>query len=152
MFKKILVPSDLSEQSMPGIYRAAELAKLMGAELVLLNVRPEFMSKEEMVLLRIKYYDFLKQEKDTAVAAKKILEEELRRAGGAGLKHQSLLREGDPHREILETAEELGCDLIVVTTTGRTGLLEHLRGSDAEQLVKDTHVPILVLPVPRTKG
>src|SRR5690606_16736611 len=112
--------SDLSEQSTPGIHRAAELAKLMGAELVLLNVRPEFMSKEEMVLLRIKYYDFLKQEKDTAVAAKKILEEELRRARGADLKHQTLLREGDPHHEILETAEELGCDLIVITTTGRT--------------------------------
>jgi nucleotide-binding universal stress UspA family protein len=151
MFHKILVPSDLSEQSLPAVDRAVRLAQMCGAEIVLLNVRPEFMSKSEMVMLRISAYDFIKEESDTAVAVKQILEEELRRAGGSGLKHQTILREGDPHREILETAEELNCDLIVVTTTGRTGLLEHIRGSDAEQLVKSTHTPILVLPIPPAK-
>ncbi len=151
MFKKILVPSDLSEQSMPGVRQAVEWAKLCNAELVMLNVRPEFMSKDEMVLLRVSSYEFLKDERDTAVAAKKILEEELVRAGGGEIKHQVLLREGDPVHEILETAEKTGCDLIVITTTGRTGLLEHLRGSDAEHLVKETEIPILVLPVQKSR-
>jgi nucleotide-binding universal stress UspA family protein len=150
MFKKILVPSDLSEQSMPAVRQAVEWARLCNAELVMLNVRPEFMSKEEMVLLRVSAYDFVKDERDTAVAAKKILEEELARAGGSEIRHQVLLREGEPVREILETAEKTGCDLIIITTTGRTGLLEHLRGSDAEHLVKETEIPILVLPVQKS--
>lgn len=151
MFRKILVPSDLSEQSMPGVERAVALARLCNAELILLNVRPEFMSKEEMLLLRVSAYDFIKDESNAAIAAKKVLEEELRRAGGSQLQHQILLREGDPQDEILATAEEIGCDLIVITTTGRNGLLEHIHGSDAEQLVKETHVPILVLPIPKVK-
>jgi len=41
------------------------------------------------------------------------------------------------------------CDLIVLTTTGRNHLLEKIKGSDAERLVSEAHVPILVLPVPK---
>ena len=54
---------------------------------------------------------------------------------------------GIPHKEILEVAEQLHCDLIILTTTGRDHLLEHVKGSGAERIVARSHVPILVLPV-----
>jgi nucleotide-binding universal stress UspA family protein len=75
------------------------------------------------------------------------MEEELRRAGGGEIPYQIILREGEPHREILETAEELNCDLIVITTTGRNHLIEYIKGSDAEQMLSKSHVPMLILPV-----
>lgn len=147
MFKKILCPTDLSERSLAAVAKSVELARLCCAEIVLLNVRPEFMKKEEMVMLRVSASDFLKDERDTAVAARKIMETELAKVGGEDIPHEMLIREGDPHKEILEVAEQLQCDLIVLTTTGRDHLLEHIKGSGAERIVAATHVPILVLPV-----
>jgi len=149
MFSKIMIPSDLSEASMLAVEYGVRLANLCSAELVLLNVRPDFMDKKEMVMLRISAYDFLDKEEDIAVAAKSILEEELNRAGGSQLKHETILREGDPHEEILTVAEEMKCDLIILTTTGRNHILEKIKGSDAERIVSQSHVPILVLPIPK---
>jgi nucleotide-binding universal stress UspA family protein len=147
MFKKILCPTDLSERSLAAVAKGVELARLCGAEIVLLNVRPEFMKRKEMVMLRVSASEFLKDEADMAVAARKIMEAELVKAGGEDIPHETLVREGDPHKEILEVAEQLYCDLIILTTTGRDRLLEHIKGSDAERIVSATHVPILVLPI-----
>lgn len=147
MFNKILCPTDLSKASLQSIARGAQLARLVDAELVLLNVRPEFMSKEEMVMSRVSVYGLQEKAKNLALAAKEIMTEELRRAGGGEIKYELLLREGEPHEEILETAEELGCDLIIITTSGRNHLIEHIKGSDAEQMLSRTHVPMLILPV-----
>lgn len=147
MFKKILVPSDLREASLEAIRAAIALARKHSSELCLLNVRQEFMGKEEMEMLRVSVRKFVKEEKEIAVTAKTVLTEMLRREGGSDVTHKILLREGDPNEEILATAVELGCDLIIVTTTGRDHLGEHLHGSDAEQLVRQTKIPILVIPV-----
>jgi nucleotide-binding universal stress UspA family protein len=147
VFNRILCPTDLSEKSLLSIAKGAELAQMCRAELILLNVRPEFMSKEAMVMSRISAYGIHQKERDIALAAKAIMEEELRRAGGSP-EHRTLLREGEPHREILKVAEELECDLIVLTTTGRNHLIEHIKGSDAEQMISRSHVPIMIFPVP----
>jgi nucleotide-binding universal stress UspA family protein len=147
MFNRILCPTDLSESSLISIEKGAQLAQMCQAELILLNVRPEFMTKEEMVMSRVSVYGIHQQEKDIALAAKEIMKEELRRCGAITVPHKLILREGEPHKEILETAEELECDLIVLTTTGRNHLIEHIKGSDAEQILARTHVPMLVLPV-----
>lgn len=149
MFARILCPTDLSEQSLVSIARGAELARMVKAELILLNVRPEFISKEEMVMLRVSAYDFQKKEADVAVAAKEIMEEELKRAGGEEIPHETILREGEPHKEILAVAEEMKCDLIVLTSTGRNHLIEYIKGSDAEQMLSKSHVPMLIYPVGR---
>jgi len=147
MFKKILCPTDLSERSLAAVAKGVELARLCGAEMVLLNVHPEFMKKEEMVMLRVSASDFLKDEGDVAVASRKIMEIELEKAGGEDIPHEMLIREGEPHKEILEVAQQLHCDLIILTTTGRDHLLEHIKGSGAERIIATAHVPILVLPV-----
>ncbi|MBK7092904.1 MAG: universal stress protein [bacterium] len=147
MFKKILVPSDLSEQSLASIRAAVELARALDSELILLNVHPEFMRKGELEMLRVSTQEFLKDEKEIAVTAKSRLEELLKLAGGGDLPYKILLREGNHRDEILATGDENQCDLIIITTTGRTHLREHLHGSDSEQLVRDTQIPILVIPV-----
>jgi nucleotide-binding universal stress UspA family protein len=147
MFKKILVPSDLREASLVAIRAGVALARNFGAELYLLNIRPEFMSKEEMEMLRVSARKFIEEEQEIAVNAKMVLSEMLRREGGTDIAHKIVLREGSPNEEILTTATELGCDLIIITTTGRTHLAEHLHGSDSERIVRDALIPILVIPI-----
>ncbi len=52
---------------------------------------------------------------------------------------------GSPGSEIVRVAEEIGADLIVMPSHGRTGLTRIALGSVAERVVRLSHCPVLVL-------
>jgi len=52
---------------------------------------------------------------------------------------------GDPGSEVAEFAKEIGAELIVLPSSGRTGLKRLLIGSVAERVVRLAHCPVLVL-------
>jgi len=58
-----------------------------------------------------------------------------------------LPRSGEPVETILAVAGEQGADLIVMTTKGRHGFLDALRGSTTEQVLRHARCPVLALPV-----
>jgi nucleotide-binding universal stress UspA family protein len=59
-----------------------------------------------------------------------------------------VLKEGRPGNEIVDTAKELGIDLIVIGHQGRSALGSLLLGSVAQYVVNHTPCPILVIPAP----
>jgi nucleotide-binding universal stress UspA family protein len=54
--------------------------------------------------------------------------------------------EGEPAEEILKAADEWRANMIVVGTHGRTGVMHLLMGSVAEELLKRSNLPLLVVP------
>lgn len=54
--------------------------------------------------------------------------------------------EGFPEKEILNVAEQWGAELIVMGTHGRTGLQHLLMGSVAENIVRHSKIPVMVVP------
>ncbi len=58
-------------------------------------------------------------------------------------KHHHLT--GSPSEEIVAFAKDMGIDLIIMTTHGRTGLKRALMGSVAEAVVRHADCPVLVL-------
>jgi nucleotide-binding universal stress UspA family protein len=50
----------------------------------------------------------------------------------------------DEAREILARGED--SDLVVMTTEGHTGLLDAIRGSTTEQVIREIHCPVLTIP------
>jgi nucleotide-binding universal stress UspA family protein len=66
-----------------------------------------------------------------------------------GLTIESLVRQGDPRREILEEAKAWGADLIVVGSHGRTGLERWLLGSVAEHIVRHASCSVEVVRQPK---
>lgn len=56
--------------------------------------------------------------------------------------------EGEPAPEIIRMAEDQGCDLIVMGTHGRKGLGRLLMGSVAEQVVRRSGCPVMVVKNP----
>jgi len=78
------------------------------------------------------------------------LEEMLGEARKHEVEAETLLVEGAPHRTVLEEAERLGVDLIVVGTHGRTGVEHLLLGSTAEKIIRHSPVPVLVVRHPET--
>jgi len=57
------------------------------------------------------------------------------------------VRSGDTIQTIVDTANEIEADLVVMATDGRSGFLEGLRGSHSERVLRQTGVPLLTVPV-----
>jgi nucleotide-binding universal stress UspA family protein len=56
-----------------------------------------------------------------------------------------MLREGSPREAILQVAEEVGTDLIVMGTHGRSGLARVAFGSVADHIIRHSKVPVLTV-------
>ncbi len=65
-------------------------------------------------------------------------------AAGAGVSRSHLLM-GRPDAEILELAEEVGAELIVVGSRGLGSLRRALMGSVSDSVVRHAHCPVLVV-------
>jgi nucleotide-binding universal stress UspA family protein len=59
---------------------------------------------------------------------------------------RKLTKQGNVEAAILETAHECKADLIVMATAGRHGVLDALRGSTTERIVRNAEVPVLAVP------
>ena len=137
----ILHPTDFSKRSWPALGVARALARADGARLVLQHVAPaEILSGGTF---------FAPADLGPEREALARLEEESARAGLEG-SVQARFSQGDPVTEVLVAAEELGCDLIVMGSHGRTGLRRLMMGSVAETVIRKA--PCLTLVVKDVAG
>lgn len=63
-----------------------------------------------------------------------------------GWQWNTVIKQGDVVDVICETAEDIKADLIVMTTEGRHGFLDALRGSHSERVLHKTPCPLLTIP------
>jgi nucleotide-binding universal stress UspA family protein len=63
-----------------------------------------------------------------------------------GWDFHKLTKQGDVVDTILETANDFSADLIVMTTAGRDGFLDALRGSTTERVLRKANCPVLAVP------
>jgi nucleotide-binding universal stress UspA family protein len=68
------------------------------------------------------------------------------RVGSADLNVQRVCRKGTPAHEILAEAKETEADLLIMTSEGRHGFLDVLRGTITEQVLHGAMCPLLVVP------
>jgi len=69
--------------------------------------------------------------------------ERVRSAGGTVA--QAHLMMGEPAREIIHLAEDLGAGLVVMGSRGRGGIRRTLMGSVSDSMVRYAHCPVLVV-------
>jgi nucleotide-binding universal stress UspA family protein len=142
--RKILVPTDLSKNSLTAVDCAARLAKLTGAHLALFHVFqiPDYTTNPDS------YHSPKGAQSDIAAAECRALErlqslcEKVTASGG---KCDAGIRTGVPYQEIIEEAEKIVPDLIVVGTQGATGIARFLMGSTAERVLRHSPCPVLVV-------
>jgi nucleotide-binding universal stress UspA family protein len=141
MYKKILVPLDGSTTAEGVLPHAKALAYSEGAEIILLNVAANPAQS----------FAF----EDPAIAGVTVTQEE-ERAGNYmekicgqlkddGFKVTSIIREGGAASMILKTSEDLGVDVIAMSTHGRSGIAHWLIGSTAERVVRHSKIPVMLI-------
>jgi nucleotide-binding universal stress UspA family protein len=79
-------------------------------------------------------------------AAEATVADVVERVEAAGVDVVPAIRVGSPHREICAYADEVGADIVVVGTHGRSGLSRALLGSVAARVIRFAPVPVLVVP------
>ncbi len=143
-FKLILSPVDFSETSTHALETAIELANNLGAKLHLLHVYqiPAFAISEADLATPV---DVSIQE-DYEKRLEQQLDDLARKYSNKGVEIDTTLTEGIPYIEIVETADEINADMIILGTHGRTGLAHMLLGSVAERVVRSSKVPVLSVP------
>jgi nucleotide-binding universal stress UspA family protein len=141
MYKKILVPLDGSEMAKTALGQAEKLAKTFDAEIILFQVVP-FMpiyGSPELVT------PLIVDEKQKEAVEKYLanLTEELRKRG---LRATAMVRTGQQVAlEIIDFAKEVGTDLIVMCTHGRSGITRWVLGSIALKVLTRAETPILLI-------
>lgn len=147
MFSKILLPLDGSELSTQAIGHAADLAKKTGAEVVLVQVidsETQLISQVSgMAIEPLPMGEVTVQAARDAVAAQRNAAEQNLSAAkqhldAAGVSSSMVIREGNAGDQIVEAAEELGCDVVVMATHGRTGFRRAILGSVADHVARNT--------------
>jgi nucleotide-binding universal stress UspA family protein len=149
--RHILVPLDFSGMSRQALLSAVPLARRHGAKISLIHVCLPPMVTESYpdggIVVPISSERLLKgANAHLQLLATQLLPRDLR--------GETLVREGNPAYEIVQAAEGLKVDLIVVSTTGSSGLRRVLLGSTAERIVRHAHCPVLTVrrrPAPRKK-
>jgi nucleotide-binding universal stress UspA family protein len=141
----VVAATDLSDASLPAIAAGAAAAKRRGARLVVVSVLewgsviPSAAGGLIGVLPAIPPLEVQQQARD---ALKSTLEQAMARLGAAG---EARVLEGSPSSEIVHFASEIGAELVVVGTRGRTGLARLALGSVAERVIRSTSVSVLAV-------
>jgi nucleotide-binding universal stress UspA family protein len=142
-YKRILAAVDGSPASNKGLREALRLAKREGARLCLVHVVNEFYAFAGMDgPAPVDLVPALRE------GGKKILARARAMAEKAGVKPTLAMREtiGGPAADaIVREARKQGADLIVLGTHGRRGVRRLVLGSDAEQVVRTSRVPVLLV-------
>lgn len=139
--KMILAPTDFSGAAEPALAWAAQLAEFFKAQVTIVHVVDVSLGNMTGLapLAAMPAYGELLEvlRRDAKSDMAKIAQ----RYPGA----RTLIREGVPRSSILDLAGELGADLIVMGTHGRTGLAHLLLGSVAEHIVRFSRIPVLTV-------
>jgi nucleotide-binding universal stress UspA family protein len=148
VYKSILLPIDGSELSLCAARHGIELAKGLDARITAIMVTTPWatqFAREPAVVVPGVVVPQLQYDLRTEQAARSCLRVVTDEARSAGVPAKALhVRHRDPHVAILEAAHREGCDLIVMGSHGRRGLIELLLGSETVKVLTHSDIPVLV--------
>ena len=137
MYRRILVAVENSTADRTILTHVAELAKLTGAELLLVHVADGWVARN---------FDQLKLRESEEMKSDRAYLDQIRRDLVArGLTVETKLAMGDPATELIKAAEEQRVDLIAMSTHGHRFLSDLLHGATADKVRHLVKVPVLLL-------
>lgn len=142
MYRRLLVPLDGSALAEKALPHALAVARLFGSELILLRVvvSPYALVAPDLILAGAEAD--LSSLRGQAEAYLRSVAARLEAEGAAV---RTVVCEGPVAEAILEQAEALAADLIVMSTHGRGGVRRWVYGSVAERVLQGATCPILLI-------
>ena len=142
MYRHILIPTDGSELAERGLAHGLALAKSLGARVSVIFVVEPFSEMSGRLRDAVATYAEMRKEQATSA-----LHRAANAAKEAGVSCETIqVENGRPHEAIIGTAKDKGCDLIAMSSHGRSGLSMLLIGSVTNKVLTQAKTPVLVCP------
>src|SRR5258705_11432620 len=137
MYRRILVAIENSPADRTILEHVSELAKLTGAQLLLVHVADGWAAR---------YFDQLKLRESQAMKSDSSYLDQLRGdLESRGFTVETRLAMGDPATELIKVSKEQGVDLIAMSTHGLRFVKDILLGATADRVRHLVSVPVLLL-------
>lgn len=147
MFEKILIATDGSGHSEKAADIAIEIAKVSKGKvtaLYVIDIGKEYATGDITYNIADEVIEAMRSSlKKQGEDATRSVEEKAKKAG---VTVERKVIEGHPASDILKMAQDSKMDLIVIGSIGVTGLNKFLLGSVAEKVVRNSRVPVMVVP------
>lgn len=145
MFKHILLATDGSAASRHAAQVAAQLAHEHGARLTALFVVDPYPYIGIGQANPLGFQAYMANAQEHAAQAHAEIEALCRQEGRAVDLQVRLAEDTTPAAGIVQTARDVGADLVLIGSHGRTGIARLMLGSVASQVVAQSPVPVLVV-------
>ena len=137
MYRRILVAVENSPADKTILAHVSELARLTGAQLLLVHVADGWAARN-FNQLKLRESEEMKDDRD-------YLDRLCGELEARGLKVETRLAMGDPATELIKVSEEYGVDLIAMSTHGHRFVKDLLLGATADKVRHLVKVPVLLL-------
>jgi nucleotide-binding universal stress UspA family protein len=145
MYKKILIPTDGSPIATAAAHDGIAFAKHIGAEVVAVFVAQQYDYPAYTDGLSVNNWPTEEHDAAMRKAGEQYLREIASESLNAGVKYSEILVFSHrPAEQIVETAQQNGCDLIFMGSHGRSGWGQLLLGSVTAKVLAGCDIPVLV--------
>ncbi|WP_416041118.1 universal stress protein [Acinetobacter lactucae] len=143
LYQHILVPIDGSETSMVAMKEAIKLGKALNSKITVVQVMALDPFIADVYVKTGQTNDLIER---TRIYLLDILQQAKQEFSNEGLTVETKLLEGFVvHEEIIQAAQDLNADLIVMGSHGRTGVRKLVLGSVAQRVLGESHIPVLIV-------
>jgi nucleotide-binding universal stress UspA family protein len=143
MFTHVLLPTDGSSLSQTAVQKGIQFAKIVKAKVTGLCVVPKRSYSIYEAEVPAKFTEEAAAE--WKAKAEGILSALSKAAKEAGVPCDVVIETSDqPYEAIINTAEQKGCDLIMMASHGRRGVGALLIGSETQKVLTHSKIPVLV--------
>ncbi len=148
MFSVILFPTDFSEVSLKAKEYVKKLKEAGTKKVILLTVLDKYTIEDALEICEYKedpeHFDECIENME-----EKLIEDSKKKLTRIGeeldIPFEVVVKRGKPFKQIIETAKEYGATLIVMASHGRGMVEELLIGSVTENVLRHSHIPVLVV-------
>ncbi|MDR0274275.1 MAG: universal stress protein [Burkholderiaceae bacterium] len=146
MYQRILVATDGSSLSKKAVTSAIDLAASLGAELIALKVIPRYPQSYFEGSIPLSAEEVAKVEQHWNEDARVVVDAVKTQGEKKGVKVKAILSKADVVSDaLIAAAKKHEADLIVMASHGRKGIKRMLLGSETQQVLTHSHIPVLVL-------
>jgi nucleotide-binding universal stress UspA family protein len=140
----------LKERAFIALKKAVQIAHQFNSKITMLNAHPEFMDQQERQMLRVSFDGLKEKYRRIAIESREEMRAEISKLHAEDIQVDYVLREGKPQTIIVEIAEKIGIDLIVICTDGRDNIKDFVTGTITEHVINHASCPVLVIPYPKS--
>lgn len=146
MYKRILVATDGSTLSKKAVTSAIQLAATCGAELIAVKVVPRYPQAYFEGSIPLSVEEISRVEKQWTESAQEELAAVEKTAKAKNVPTKVVTVKSDVISDaIIAAAKKHKADLVVMASHGRKGIKRLLLGSETQQVLTHSHIPVLVL-------